>query len=391
MTIQNEIVLENEVIETFTCTECFNEFNYDEQDYAHVQCCEFCFENTYFFCELCEAITNNDNMFSQYVRSENRTMQLCRVDYRDNLIRCNFCDEMFLVNSDNEHDFEECRRQSQLTEQEKQMEKYKDVTIKPYGYKPIPQFKTTNRKQNSENYLFNNDKTFFGFELECVTDNRNAIMPVAEMVQNELKKNVYLKHDGSLEGKGFEIVSEPMSFNYLQQELSYEFLNILKQNNFMSWDAKKIGISCGIHVHVSKAGFNGNSHIYKFTQLILENKNEWVKMAGRNSKQWSSYEKNLTPILDVLHKKTYQPRYVAVNLSNEHTIEVRLFRGSLNETRFKSAIELVAGAVEYTRNISLTSIKNGGLSFNSFINYLNVYSDVYPNAIEIAKQKGLVK
>lgn len=391
MTIQNEIVLENEIENMFVCNECSNEFNSENETFSIHNLCDHCFANYYFECEICFAIINNENMFSQYVRSENRTMQMCRVDYRDNLIRCNSCDEMFLIGSDNEHDLEECRRQSQLTEQEKQMEKYKDVIIKPYGYKPIPQFKTTNRKQNSENYLFNNDKTFFGFELETVTDNRNAIMPVAEMVQNELKKNVYLKHDGSLEGKGFEIVSEPMSFNYLQQELSYEFLNILKQNNFMSWDAKKIGISCGIHVHVSKAGFNGNSHIYKFTQLILENKNEWVKMAGRNSKQWSSYDKNLTPILNVLHKKTYQPRYVAVNLSNEHTIEVRLFRGSLNETRFKSAIELVAGAVEYTRNISLTSIKNGGLNFNSFINYLNVYSDVYPNAIEIAKMKGLVK
>jgi len=391
MTIQNEIVLEIQEEASFICNECSNEFVFENETYSEHNLCDYCFSNYYFSCEICSAIFNNDNMFSQYVRSENRTMQLCRVDYRDNLIRCNSCDEMFLIGSNNGHDLAECARQSQLTEQEKQMEKYKDVVIKPYLYKPVPQFKTTSRKQNSENYLFNNDKTFFGFELECVTDNRNAIMPVAEMVQNELKKNVYLKHDGSLEGKGFEIVSEPMSFNYLQQELSFEFLNILKQNNFMSWDAKKIGISCGIHVHVSKAGFNGNSHIYKFTQLILENKNEWVKMAGRNSKQWSSYDKNLTPILNVLHKKTHQPRYVAVNLSNEHTIEVRLFRGSLNETRFKSAIELVAGAVEYTRNISLTSIKNGGLNFNSFINYLNVYSDIYPNAIAIAKQKGLVK
>ena len=390
MTIYIENETQNDAM--FTCTECFNEFNYAEQDYAHMQVCEFCYDENYFNCELCETSTRNENMFEVFATNENRTMQLCRQDYRNRITSCNYCENRFFIGSQNgDHDQLECARISNLSRVERMMSENENVLIKDYGYKPIPQFKTTNRKQNAENYLFNNDKTFYGFELETVTENRRNILSVAELVQSELKKNVYLKNDGSLQGQGFEIVSEPMSFNYLQQELSYEFLNILKQNNFMSWDAKKIGVSCGIHVHVSKAGFNGNSHIYKFTQLILENKNEWVKMAGRNSKQWSSYDKNLTPILDVLHKKSYQPRYVAVNLSNENTIEVRLFRGSLNETRFKSAIELVAGAVEYTRNISLTSIKNGGLNFDSFINYLNVYSDVYPNAIEIAKQKGLVK
>jgi len=390
MTIQNEIENEIQNDATFTCTECQNEFNFDNEHYSYMQVCEFCFVENYFNCEICESIIHNDNMFSGFVQNENREMQLCRRDYRDNLIPCSTCDNLFLINSENgEHDFVECRRVHAMSRVERIMRENENVLIKDYGYKPNPQFKTTSRKQNAENYLFNNEKTFYGFELETVTDSRN-ILPVAQLVQDALKKNVYLKNDGSLNGRGFEIVSEPMSFNYLQQELSYEFLNILKENNFMSWDAKKIDVSCGIHVHVSKAGFNGNSHIYKFTQLILNNKSEWVKMAGRNSKQWSSYDKNLTPILDVLHKKSYQPRYVAVNLSNEHTIEVRLFRGSLNETRFKSALELVAGAVEYTRNISLHQIKNDGLSFKSFINYLNVYSDVYPNAIKIAKMKGLI-
>jgi DNA-directed RNA polymerase subunit RPC12/RpoP len=394
MTIQNEIVLENEIQNepTFVCANCSNEFLFENEMHANLSYCDYCVESNFFNCEICDELINNESMFEVFVTNENRTMQLCRNDYRSRISSCNYCDHRFLIGSQNgDHDQLECARISNLSRIERMMSDNENVLIKDYGYKPLPQFKTTNRKQNAENYLFNNDKTFFGFELETVTENRRDILPVAQLVQDSLKKNVYLKNDGSLNGQGFEIVSEPMSFNYLQQELSYEFLNILKQNNFMSWDAKKIGVSCGIHVHVSKAGFNGNSHIYKFTQLILENKNEWVKMAGRNSKQWSSYDKNLTPILDVLHKKSYQPRYVAVNLSNEHTIEVRLFRGSLNETRFKSAIELVAGAVEYTRNISLTSIKNGGLNFDSFINYLNVYSDVYPNAIEIAKQKGLVK
>lgn len=113
-------------------------------------------------------------------------------------------------------------------------------------------------------------------------------------------------------------------------------------------------------------------------------------MSGRNSRQWSNYDKNLTPIIPVLHKKASQPRYVAVNLTNEHTIEVRLFRGSLNETRFKSAFELVSGAVEYTRQLSLNALKNDGLKFKNFIQYLNVYRDIYPNAISIAEKKGLI-
>jgi hypothetical protein len=66
---------------------------------------------------------------------------------------------LFLIGSQNgDHDQLECARISNLSRVERMMSDNENVLIKDYGYKPIPQFKTTNRKQNAENYLFNNDK-----------------------------------------------------------------------------------------------------------------------------------------------------------------------------------------------------------------------------------------
>jgi len=385
--VENEI--ENEV-EHFQCENCNDYYEIHTNIHASENVCDYCFESEYASCEFenCENIFHSNNAYSVTISSQNTRILLCRSCFCAHHYECNFCGDNYLTNEN--HNTENCREMAFERRQLEMMARYENELIKPYHYKPKPQFKTTNRKQNSENYLFNNQKTFFGFELEVVTENANTIKPVAEMVQNSLKKNAYLKQDGSLEEMGFEIVSEPMSFNYFTQELDFEFLNILRENNFLSWDAKRVGVSCGIHIHISKLGFNGNSHIWKFTNLILENKKQWVEMSGRNSRQWSNYDKNLTPIIPVLHKKASQPRYVAVNLTNEHTIEVRLFRGSLNETRFKSAFELVSGAVEYTRQLSLNALKNDGLKFKNFIQYLNVYRDIYPNAISIAEKKGLI-
>jgi hypothetical protein len=155
---------------------------------------------------------------------------------------------------------------------------------------------------------------------------------------------------------------------------------------FKSWDAK----TCGIHVHISRKAFKDSAHVWRFVQLFLKNKTEWVKLAGRNSKRWSSFDPDRLPILDILKKKKNPERYCAVNLCNYDTLEIRIFRGSLNETRFRSAIELVAGAVDYTRMITLKDYARHAIDFENFAKFLNLYADEYPNANQILTKKGLI-
>ena len=50
------------------------------------------------------------------------------------------------------------------------------------------------------------------------------------------------------------------------------------------------------------------------------------------------------------------PRYSAVNLQHPGTVEIRMFRGTLNTRSFFKAIEVVHAAYEYTRAIRIADI-----------------------------------
>lgn len=247
--------------------------------------------------------------------------------------------------------------------------------INSYSYKPAPKFHLAKAEKT---------KTFFGVELE-IESGQSCVEDGAKIVKDHLGDLVYFKHDGSL-NDGFEIVTHPFSFGWYTQNMKTNFLRELSGNGFKSWDAG----TCGIHVHVSRDAFKDDAHVWKFCQLFLKNKGAWVKMAGRTSNRWASYDPERLPVADILKNKKHPERYCAVNLCNSETIEIRIFRGSLNETRFRSAIESVAGAVEYTRMIQLKDYARDAISFSHFSKFMELYSDEYPNAVEVMKKKGLI-
>lgn len=247
--------------------------------------------------------------------------------------------------------------------------------IQNYSYKPVPNFHQLAKE---------NTKVFFGVELE-VEANSHTPQAGAEIVKQKLGELAYFKQDGSLD-HGFEIVTHPMSFAWYKKNLETDFAKELADHGFRSWDTH----TCGIHVHVSKSGFSDNAHIWKFCQLILKNKSQWVKIAGRSSTRWATYDPEVNGVADVLKHKKHPERYCAVNLSNRETVEVRIFRGTLNQTRFRSAIEIIAGAFEYTRMMHLKDFARNAIDFANFAKFIELYSDEYPNAFEVIKKKGLI-
>jgi hypothetical protein len=247
--------------------------------------------------------------------------------------------------------------------------------IENYTYKPEPKFHAVKNEVT---------KTFFGMELE-VESRGQSLENSAQGVKNSLGELAYFKMDGSL-NDGFEIVTHPFSFEWYKQNFKFDFLNDLKNEGFRSWDTD----TCGLHVHVSKKAFVNDAHVWKFCQLFLKNKSSWVKMAGRSSTRWASYDPERLPVADILKHKKHPERYCAVNLCNSTTIEIRIFRGSLNAVRVQSAIESVAAAVEYTRMINLSDYARHAIDFANFAKFIEVYWDEYPNAFEVIKKKGLI-
>jgi hypothetical protein len=252
--------------------------------------------------------------------------------------------------------------------------------IHDYSYKPDPVFYSTDDE---------NTRLYFGIEIEVEAkgsdyETRRDAAEYAYRLEDAYDL-AYLKSDGSLTC-GFEIVTHPMTHAYFKNEAQelWNTTDKLKEDmNMMSWGTK----TCGIHIHISRAGFAGGAHQHRFLQLIYHNKDFYSELAGRESDNWAKFT-------DVLDYRTGKPsfakkiknhrdtdRYSAVNTINRHTLEMRIFRGSLNQNFIKASIDLAHASVEYTRVMSLQEIKDGALTPSAFMGYILANADLYADLI----------
>ena len=227
-------------------------------------------------------------------------------------------------------------------------------------------------------------RLFYGMELE-VESMDNSMSDGMNIVKESLGEFVYFKADGSLD-RGYELVTFPFTFNYYSEAIDFKFLSGLQGLGYRSWSAG----TCGLHVHISRTGFASSGHIWKFAQLILSNQFSWSKLAGRDSSRWASFDPEQNGIMKVLKGEKFPERYCAVNLSNADTIEVRIFRGSLNERRVRSAIESIDSAIQYTRTLSVHDINNGALKFGRFADWVNENRTDCAFFIDLMCEYGLI-
>jgi hypothetical protein len=288
---------------------------------------------------------------------------MCERCYEQNTTYCEDCDATYLDGCTYDHDGGNDGR-----------------VIHDYSYRPDPQFHSSNGEQT---------RLYFGIEIE--TEIRGGDYSyrttAAEYAQQQLEMYdlAYLKSDGSLEC-GFEIVSHPLSHSYFMKDASrlWDTINKLKSDyGMMAWGTK----TCGLHVHISRAGFNGGSHQHRFLQLVYNNKDFYEVLAGRSSSHWAKFDDIFDPETGTKSFKSKfdrhgSDRYSAVNTNNRNTLEMRIFRGSLNPRFIKSAIDLAHASVEFTRVMSVKEVRDDGLSCLKFRQYIESKSDLYPSLNE---------
>jgi hypothetical protein len=236
--------------------------------------------------------------------------------------------------------------------------------INSYSYRPVMKFhKLSNENENAP---------FFGIELEVERKNSNGLKHkyMAGLIDHE---HWYFKTDGSLTD-GFEIVTHPMTFNYIQQSTK-EFTNSLKllvENGYNSYDAN----TCGMHIHISKNNFT-TWHLYRFLKFFVENKEFIVSISQRKMeklKKWANIEDdNDTSLIYKAKKKDgNSERYVAINLKNSQTIEIRIFRGTLNINSFMKNIEFAHALFMYTKENKDITLDGFKLYIESSCDYSNL-------------------
>jgi hypothetical protein len=206
-----------------------------------------------------------------------------------------------------------------------------------------------------------------GFELEVENKEENGREYAEDLLDKIGHTLFYLKEDGSLDYGGFEIVSHPMTRQYIHKNIKIkEMLDWLRKKGFTSYK----GGNCGLHIHFNRK-YLKDSEILKLKIFFSVNKKHLVKFCQRENTRYAAYE-DFSPFsltdndIDSIYN---EEKYVAVNTSRR-TIEIRAFRGTLNYDRFLASIQFVDAIVNFVKHNSAVCLFNGR-SWAEFLNYLN--------------------
>lgn len=309
--------------------------------------------NDYVSCEHCGRYGDADST-SRYDGCD-----YCERCYEDNVHWCTDCDDSYW--GDNHDDCE-------------------NGPIKSWDYKPEPEF-----------FGHNGATYYLGLELEVENSHdQYGTEETARYIQESyLGARAYIKHDGSI-SDGFEIVTHPHTLSAIENDFNWSVLDRLSSRGFRSWDAQDS--SCGIHVHISRTAFGQDSqrrrvsnhksdaHLLRFMKLIYDNQRQVERLAGRSSQRWADFGDKGRLVNKVKNGQQSNGRYSAVNTENWNTIEVRVFKGSLNKQRVLSALEFVTAVTEYTRDLKVTGT-NRALDWSRFVSYVVAHDREYPNLL----------
>ena len=326
------------------------------------QWCENCTEHAASWCDSCESYSTEGSCYI-----EDRGTYWCVPCADNNATYCDDCDQYFESGCDSCND---------------------SRVIHDYSYRPDPIFHSTDK----------NERLFFGLEIEMESggDYQGASEYAYQLEGLDL---AYLKHDGSL-NHGFELVTHPMSHDFYKNEATELFDVLTGLRNTYSVRSWGTG-TCGIHIHISRTGFNGGPHMHRFLNLVYSNQTFYETLAGRSSSRWAKFDdvdqarpdgtidewgmRNYTryrSFKDKINSGRHTDRYSAVNTQNTHTLEMRIFRGSTKVDVIKSHIDLAHASVEYTRVMSINQVKEGSLTTDSFMKYIESHADLYPELNE---------
>ena len=258
--------------------------------------------------------------------------------------------------------------------------------ILSYSYKPTPRF-----HGDGPVYLGPEIELEFGGNSYSVYE---KLQQIAYSVNDAIGNLGYVKSDGSLDS-GMEIVTHPMSYDYAIDNFPWPMLAELKKQGMQA------SSRTGVHIHVSRAGFSNPSHVFRWHQFIHHNAAMVQKIAGRGSVGYSKYDADQArksakfvakgyPVTyvpsgkpvprrrtvdnfnrDANQKVGHVDRYLAINVLNEHTFELRIFQSTTNADVLKSYFALADASVEYTRQLDFGKIsKDKGWSWAKFAEWL---------------------
>lgn len=293
--------------------------------------CGDCIDGLYRYCEDTMAYHPIDDC--EFIESEDAYYTEGYIDA--NFERCSSCDEC-IRNSDAHHfeDTGNCVCESCISDyyvRNGLVYEYEQPSI-ICGYHCRPRLK-----------FYGNGPKFLGLEWELYGCGEND--SAAEEIFEGREKYWFFNSDGSLNENGFEAITHPCSPEVL---LEFDWEKMCQRA--IDWDCEEYK-GAGIHVHVSREAFKNVGAIGHLIRFFDEQYDKIIEFAKRDPRQAERWAKklSLTPSEKRYFKKenyykkadySYD-RYQAVNVQNQDTVEIRVFRTSTDPYHIRAIIQLV--------------------------------------------------
>lgn len=331
----------------FCCDSCGEDFPGDAVNYIDERfLCGDCYNEQYTTCDACGEELERDCAYT-YDGYET----YCEACFHETFGLCDACGRTCLLEDMAYDEYSDAYRCDECGT---------GRHIHNYGYKPDPAFR-------------GDGPLYFGIEIEAVSMQNARLDDTAEEVSST--GFFYCKDDSSIEGCGFEVVSHPADMNWWNNNRQYVagMFSDLIQRGFRSHDDPDG--SCGLHVHMSRRAFKSEGHILKFILFMELFKNPLTVFSRRKGGSLSRWARFLddyaadAPLTERYKKfkAGSTSRYRAVNLCARGTVEVRIFKGTLNVKTFYATLQLLEALFEYTKKVTLDQYYNN--SWTDFVAY----------------------
>ena len=348
--------------EKIYCSHCGEIIEGDDYDTIYGEpICENCVDRYTTVCDRCEEIVWDDDIHSD------ESTCLCHRCFENYYTRCEDCDS--IVHNDEAYEYDGCYYCHECYQNIR-----RNASIHEYSYKPEPIF-------------YGDSNRYFGVELEIDgagkdDDYADELLNIA----NNDDEHIYIKSDSSLDD-GMEIVTYPMSLEYHKD---FCWCSVMKKAIYLGYRSHQTS-TCGLHIHINRdsLGLDRDEQdevISRILYFVEHHWNEMLKFSRRSEytmNRWAArygYENSPKAIMDKA-KKNYG-RYVAVNLCNYHTIEFRLFRGTLKYNTLIATLELVNKICELA--VLMDDDEIAKLSWSEFVAGITE-----PELIQYLKERSL--
>jgi len=233
---------------------------------------------------------------------------------------------------------------------------------------------------------------YLGIELEMEADGDAYKVAEALYPLSNDEAIFSMEEDGSLDD-GLEVISEPATLAYHKTQFGWEkILSTARELGAVSHKSN----NCGLHIHFNISFFDHTEAAIDLNsaKLLYFFERFWepmVKFSRRTDSQLSHYAcrygniRGTTPKQVCDYAKNCGRNY-AVNLGNDKTIEIRMFRGTLNEETFFACLELVDFLARY--------VKKRGIHYIQRTTWAKVIKAIkakdYPNLIKYLERRELL-